>query len=32
LQASLTAQGALRLLPGGFATDGFFIALIKKEA
>jgi 16S rRNA (cytosine967-C5)-methyltransferase len=32
MQASLTAQGALRLLPGAFATDGFFIALIKKEA
>jgi 16S rRNA (cytosine967-C5)-methyltransferase len=32
LQASLTAQGALRLLPGSFATDGFFIALIEKEA
>ena len=31
MQASLTAQGALRLLPGAFATDGFFIALIKKE-
>jgi 16S rRNA (cytosine967-C5)-methyltransferase len=32
LQASLTAQGALRLLPGSFATDGFFIALIEKQA
>ena len=31
LQASLTKQGALRLLPGSFATDGFFIALIEKE-
>ena len=32
LQASLTAQGALRLLPGSFRTDGFFIALIEKQA
>jgi 16S rRNA (cytosine967-C5)-methyltransferase len=32
LHASLTAQGALRLLPGSFATDGFFIALIEKQA
>jgi 16S rRNA (cytosine967-C5)-methyltransferase len=32
LQASLTAQGALRLLPGSFQTDGFFIALIEKQA
>jgi 16S rRNA (cytosine967-C5)-methyltransferase len=31
LQLSLTAEGALRLLPGGFATDGFFIALMEKQ-
>ena len=30
LQASLTPQGALRLLPGLFQTDGFFIALIER--
>ncbi|HXR38394.1 MAG TPA: 16S rRNA (cytosine(967)-C(5))-methyltransferase RsmB [Terracidiphilus sp.] len=32
LQASLTPQGALRLLPGTFNTDGFFIALIERSA
>ena len=32
LHAALTAEGALRLLPGSFATDGFFIALIEKQA
>jgi 16S rRNA (cytosine967-C5)-methyltransferase len=30
LQAALTPEGALRLLPGAFHTDGFFIALIEK--
>jgi 16S rRNA (cytosine967-C5)-methyltransferase len=32
LCANLTPQGALRLLPGTFHTDGFFIALIKRIA
>jgi 16S rRNA (cytosine967-C5)-methyltransferase len=32
LQASLTAEGALHLLPGRFRTDGFFICLIKRIA
>ncbi|MGO9338493.1 MAG: 16S rRNA (cytosine(967)-C(5))-methyltransferase RsmB [Terracidiphilus sp.] len=31
LQASLTPQGALRLLPGDFHSDGFFIALLERE-
>jgi 16S rRNA (cytosine967-C5)-methyltransferase len=31
LKASLTPQGALRLLPGEFHTDGFFIALIESK-
>ena len=30
LQSGLTAEGALRLLPGNFPTDGFFVALIEK--
>ena len=30
LQAALTPECALRLLPGAFHTDGFFIALIEK--
>jgi 16S rRNA (cytosine967-C5)-methyltransferase len=30
LQAGLTKQGALQLLPGSFPTDGFFVALIEK--
>jgi 16S rRNA (cytosine967-C5)-methyltransferase len=30
LRASLTPDGALRLLPGTFQTDGFFIALIER--
>jgi 16S rRNA (cytosine967-C5)-methyltransferase len=30
LQSSLTPEGALRLLPGTFHTDGFFIALIER--
>jgi 16S rRNA (cytosine967-C5)-methyltransferase len=29
LAASLTPEGSLRLLPGAFNTDGFFIALIE---
>ena len=29
LRASLTPEGALRLLPGAFRTDGFFVALIE---
>jgi len=31
LEASLTSQGALCLLPGDFHTDGFFIALIERQ-
>ncbi len=31
LRASLTPEGALRLLPGVFHTDGFFIALIERN-
>jgi 16S rRNA (cytosine967-C5)-methyltransferase len=30
LETSLTPEGALRLLPGAFHTDGFFIALIER--
>jgi len=32
LQASLTPEGTLRLLPGAFNTDGFFIALIERTS
>lgn len=32
IQAALTAEGALRLLPGAFNTDGFFVALIERTA
>jgi 16S rRNA (cytosine967-C5)-methyltransferase len=32
LRRSLTPEGALRLFPGNFHTDGFFIALIEKTA
>jgi 16S rRNA (cytosine967-C5)-methyltransferase len=32
LHASLTPEGCLRLLPGTFHTDGFFIALIERIA
>jgi len=32
LCACLTPEGALRLLPGVFRTDGFFIALIERTA
>jgi 16S rRNA C967 or C1407 C5-methylase (RsmB/RsmF family) len=31
LRASLTPEGALRLLPGAFHADGFFIALIERD-
>lgn len=31
LQASLTPEGYLRLFPGAFHTDGFFIALIQRD-
>ncbi|MGA2888555.1 MAG: transcription antitermination factor NusB [Terracidiphilus sp.] len=30
LHGSLTAEGCLRLLPGAFHTDGFFIAMIER--
>jgi 16S rRNA (cytosine967-C5)-methyltransferase len=30
LQASVSPQGALRLLPGEFHTDGFFVAIIER--
>ena len=32
LRRSLTPEGFLRLIPGEFATDGFFIAMIAKSA
>ena len=32
LEAALTPEGFLRLLPGAFQTDGFFVALIEKLA
>ena len=32
LRACLTAEGYLRLLPGVFRTDGFFIALMERTA
>jgi 16S rRNA (cytosine967-C5)-methyltransferase len=32
LHASLTPEGCLRLLPGAFHTDGFYIALIERTA
>jgi 16S rRNA (cytosine967-C5)-methyltransferase len=32
LAACLTPQGTLRLLPGAFHTDGFFIAMIERPA
>jgi 16S rRNA (cytosine967-C5)-methyltransferase len=31
LRACLTTEGALRLLPGAFGTDGFFVALIERD-
>ncbi|HEY1901839.1 MAG TPA: transcription antitermination factor NusB [Terracidiphilus sp.] len=30
IQAAVTPEGALRLLPGAFNTDGFFVALIER--
>jgi 16S rRNA C967 or C1407 C5-methylase (RsmB/RsmF family) len=32
LSGCITPQGALRLLPGVFNTDGFFIAMIERTA
>ena len=32
LRAALTTEGALRLLLGSFATDGFFIALMERQS
>jgi 16S rRNA (cytosine967-C5)-methyltransferase len=32
LQSCLTPKGFLRLLPGEFGTDGFFVAMIEKTA
>lgn len=32
LQGALTPEGCLRLLPGRFRTDGFFVALIERVA
>jgi 16S rRNA (cytosine967-C5)-methyltransferase len=32
LRGSLTPEGCLRLLPGAFHTDGFFIALLERMA
>ncbi|MGH9600358.1 MAG: transcription antitermination factor NusB [Terracidiphilus sp.] len=32
LRNCITPEGALRLLPGRFGTDGFFVALIEKTA
>jgi len=32
LRSCLTREGALRLLPGAFHTDGFFIALIERSS
>jgi 16S rRNA (cytosine967-C5)-methyltransferase len=32
LQAGITPEGCLRLLPGAFHTDGFFVALIERMA
>ncbi len=32
LHSNLTPEGALRLLPGKFHTDGFFVAFIEKTA
>jgi 16S rRNA C967 or C1407 C5-methylase (RsmB/RsmF family) len=32
LRSCLTREGALRLLPGAFHTDGFFIALIERRS
>jgi 16S rRNA (cytosine967-C5)-methyltransferase len=32
LRASLTPEGALRLMPGSFRTDGFFVCMIERTA
>ncbi len=32
LHSAITPEGYLRLLPGAFGTDGFFIALLEKSA
>jgi 16S rRNA C967 or C1407 C5-methylase (RsmB/RsmF family) len=32
LKSSITAEGYLRLLPGVFRTDGFFLAMIQRTA
>jgi 16S rRNA (cytosine967-C5)-methyltransferase len=32
LRGSITPEGALRLLPGAFHTDAFFICMIEKTA
>jgi 16S rRNA (cytosine967-C5)-methyltransferase len=32
LQTALTSEGAIRLLPGAFGTDGFFIALFERRS
>lgn len=32
LAACITPEGALRLLPGAFGTDGFFVALLERTA
>jgi len=32
LRACITPEGHLRLLPGTFQTDGFFIAMIERTA
>jgi 16S rRNA (cytosine967-C5)-methyltransferase len=32
LHGSLTPEGYLRLLPGAFSTDGFFVALLQRSA
>jgi len=31
LRGSLTPEGFLRLIPGEFATDGFFVAIITRN-
>lgn len=31
LASSVTSEGALRLLPGAFGTDGFFVAVMERE-
>jgi 16S rRNA C967 or C1407 C5-methylase (RsmB/RsmF family) len=32
LRRCITQEGYLRLIPGAFGTDGFFIALLEKTA